>query len=433
MKPGQGVLAPGAPGVDDQRQSIESPRRADRARGGGGGEQLRGGRPGLDPNRGLGGGVAGVPQAGSVARGVLGRRRQALQDRLERADGVVVLRSRLSAEMERHCPPGGNRRDQAADARLQDARSIAEVGGFAERRVDHRIERDHPAHHLAPRRARRRLERFGRGDGARQTRDDARGDRGEFDAEPPPGGAEVGQRQDDARAHDAQRDLDHARDGQDDHRLVVGPAGRTEHVACDHRGGEAGEARAIGGEVLQQPADEPAGRAPQGEAGQEADAVLREQRRDHHDRGAAAAVPIRRNEPLRSDAPSCGWQTSAAVVPAQEGSELKREGDVEGEADGGPEPHGKNNGAERARRQLRRKASVIGAGRRLRGGHSELPTSPHPPRDRISTATGVRIGSACTTNSAAGQKQEQELRSTAGERQRPALPDIAARAPSGRF
>ena len=33
-----------------------------------------------------------------------------------------------------------------------------------------------------------------------------------------------------------------------------------------------------------------------------------------------AAVPIRRNEPLRSEAPSCGWQTSAAVVPAQEGS-----------------------------------------------------------------------------------------------------------------
>src|SRR5262245_52924724 len=30
-------------------------------------------------------------------------------------------------------------------------------------------------------------------------------------------------------------------------------------------------------------------------------------------------VPIMRYQPMRSDAPSCGWQTIAAVVPAQKG------------------------------------------------------------------------------------------------------------------
>ena len=32
------------------------------------------------------------------------------------------------------------------------------------------------------------------------------------------------------------------------------------------------------------------------------------------------AVPMRRNVALRIEAPSWGWQTSAAVVPAQDGS-----------------------------------------------------------------------------------------------------------------
>ncbi len=35
---------------------------------------------------------------------------------------------------------------------------------------------------------------------------------------------------------------------------------------------------------------------------------------------APITVPIIRNIDLRSDAPSTGWQTSAAVVAAQEGS-----------------------------------------------------------------------------------------------------------------
>ncbi len=34
---------------------------------------------------------------------------------------------------------------------------------------------------------------------------------------------------------------------------------------------------------------------------------------------APTKVPIIRNQPLRSEAPSCGWHTIAAEVPAQNG------------------------------------------------------------------------------------------------------------------
>jgi hypothetical protein len=34
---------------------------------------------------------------------------------------------------------------------------------------------------------------------------------------------------------------------------------------------------------------------------------------------APTMVPITRNQPLRSDAPTPGWQTTAADVPAQDG------------------------------------------------------------------------------------------------------------------
>jgi hypothetical protein len=51
-------------------------------------------------------------------------------------------------------------------------------------------------------------------------------------------------------------------------------------------------------------------------------------RQEPTERGSALAqyhltttrVPIMRNQPLRSDAPRCGWQTIAAEVPAQKGS-----------------------------------------------------------------------------------------------------------------
>jgi hypothetical protein len=35
---------------------------------------------------------------------------------------------------------------------------------------------------------------------------------------------------------------------------------------------------------------------------------------------APMSVPIMRNQPLRKEAPSCGWHTIAAEVPAQKGS-----------------------------------------------------------------------------------------------------------------
>ena len=99
--------------------------------------------------------------------------------------------------------------------------------------------------------------------------------------------------------------------------LPVRTAGRTELVARDNRGRVAGQCRGIGREVSQKRGDESASGPPQRQPDEKRRAILRKARGQHDDRDGADTVPIMRYQPLRSEAPRCGWQTIAAEVPAQ--------------------------------------------------------------------------------------------------------------------
>ncbi len=91
-----------------------------------------------------------------------------------------------------------------------------------------------------------------------------------------------------------------------------------ELVARDDRGGIAGQRRRIGREIAQQSGDERACGAPQRQAHEKGARDPAESTRSCTTIATAPiTVPIIRNQPLRSEAPRCGWQTIAAVVPAQ--------------------------------------------------------------------------------------------------------------------
>ena len=91
-------------------------------------------------------------------------------------------------------------------------------------------------------------------------------------------------------------------------------------VGGDDRRRIAGESRRVGGEVAERSGGESADRRPRGQG-------ARERRSDPGGKHAVSTtiivapttVPIIRNQPLRSAAPSCGWHTIAADVPAQKG------------------------------------------------------------------------------------------------------------------
>ena len=61
--------------------------------------------------------------------------------------GPLLRRPR---EAHRHCAPAGEGSEQTVYGILQDRGVVAELGGFAERLVDNRVERDDAADELAP-------------------------------------------------------------------------------------------------------------------------------------------------------------------------------------------------------------------------------------------------------------------------------------------
>ncbi len=101
---------------------------------------------------------------------------------------------------------------------------------------------------------------------------------------------------------------------------AAGAAGGTEGVAGDDGSGEPGEGSSVGGKIAQHggdhrkmaPHNARVGRYSQRLCGKAA--VMRTMTL------APTTVPINRNQPLRNAAPTKGWQTIAAVVPAQEGA-----------------------------------------------------------------------------------------------------------------
>ena len=93
----------------------------------------------------------------------------------------------------------------------------------------------------------------------------------------------VGQGQHDARAHDANADLERAIDGQDHDAAGIARAHRSENVARENRRRVAGKRRGIGGEIAQKRRDESADRAPQRKSDEKADPVLTKQGGENHD------------------------------------------------------------------------------------------------------------------------------------------------------
>jgi hypothetical protein len=336
VKQGRRVLASRARGVDDQRHAVERARQADQAFSGGVGQQLRRGGRGRDPRRGPRRTVAGVAQTGGFALGFVRRRRQPLQDAGDRLDVPPLTRPGEPAEVQRHRPPGRDRRDQSVHGGLKNARTVPEIGGFADCGVDQRVKRDRPPHHLAPRRAGRRLQGVGRRDGSREARQRVCRDGRKLPSEPSPGAAKVGEGEHDAGADDPHCDLDHPDQGQQEN-LLVRAAGRAEHVAGDDGGGEAGEPRAIGGEILEQRADKTAGGAPQRQPRQKTDPVLREQGGDDDDRDPADCGSDQPERGLAHRSAKLGLadQRSRRPCPGRI-AELQGEGDIEGEANRGP-------------------------------------------------------------------------------------------------
>ena len=220
--------------------------------------------------------------------------------------------------MRRNRAPAVQRGEQAVDGRLQHRRMVAQLAGLADRLVDDRIERDDPADELASLGLRvRQLRPRQRQHAGKSARDLGRQIR-EGRCQPALGAAEIGAGENDAGAHDADADLAGAGDRQHED-LRSRASGRAERVGGDDRGRIAGERRRVGREVAQHRGDESAGGAPQRQSPRKAIRSCGKHAVSTTIMTAPTTVPIMRNQPLRSEAPSCGWHTIAAEVPAQNG------------------------------------------------------------------------------------------------------------------
>jgi hypothetical protein len=121
--------------------------------------------------------------------------------------------------------PAGQGGEQAPNRRLQSPQAIAQVGAFADRFVDDRLERDDASDEIPPRRSRllpdRPRERSGQSCG------DLGGEGDELGGESAPRPAEIGPGHHNTRAHNSDADLADAGYGQRESVAVYAP-GRTE-------------------------------------------------------------------------------------------------------------------------------------------------------------------------------------------------------------
>ena len=110
--------------------------------------------------------------------------------------------------------PRRNRLHEAGHRPLQHRRTIAEVGRLADRRVDHRIERNDAPQEVASKPLKLGKARAGGQKTIGEPVHDRRRQRSKLRRELSPRVAEIGQGQHDARAHDADANLDRAIDRQ---------------------------------------------------------------------------------------------------------------------------------------------------------------------------------------------------------------------------
>ncbi len=215
---------------------------------------------------------------------------------------------------------------------------IAQVGHLALRFIDGGIEGDDAPQEVSAKRAGLRLRRTDQLQGVSELSGDVGCDRSKPGSETAPRAAEIRPGQDHPGADDADPDLAGAGHGQHEDLPAIRTPHRAELVAGDDGRGVAGERRRIGGEIAQQRGDKPASSAPERQAEEEADPLLwkRGGQRDDHDRPDDGADQA---EPALAQGGAEAWLTDdggggggpIGVV------ELEPKGDVEGEADGGPE------------------------------------------------------------------------------------------------
>ncbi len=188
--------------------------------------------------------------------------------------------------MRGHHPPAGQGGEQTTHCRLQYPRVIAQVGGLSERFVDNGVKRDDTPDEVAPNPPRFRLVGPGKRECSGKPSADFGRNRSELGGQPAPRATEIGPGEYDARADDADADLAGAADGEHEN-LSVRTASRAELTARNDRSRKAGERRRVGREVAQQRGQEAARGAPERQAKEKTNALLREARGQQHDRHRA--------------------------------------------------------------------------------------------------------------------------------------------------
>jgi len=148
--------------------------------------------------------------------------------------------------------------------------------------------------------------------------------------------SEISQGEHDARGDNSYANLERAIDGEDEDDAVRA-SDRPENVDRDDRCGVAGEGCGVGGEIAQERGDEGGAGAPEREADEEGHPILAKERgKDHNGDGADHGSDHSEHRFAQRRAEH--WLTDQRGRRRSPGglAQLKREGDIEGDTDGGP-------------------------------------------------------------------------------------------------
>ena len=169
---------------------------------------------------------------------------------------------------------------------------------------------------------------------------------------------EIGEREHDAGGDDADANLERAIDGEDEDDAVRA-SDRSENVDRDNRRRVAGERCGVSREIAQAASRRSA------EAAHQNASPTRKPTRSWRQKAARTTmaiapitVPIIRNIDLRSDAPEHRLADQRRRRRRPGGlAELKREGDIEGNADGGPQPQAEQKRGRRGAQPFRQRSA----------------------------------------------------------------------------
>ena len=170
--------------------------------------------------------------------------------------------------------------------------------------------------------------------------------------------SEIGQGEHDARGDDADADLERAIDGEDEDDAVRA-SDRPENVDRDDRRGVAGERRGVGGEIAQERRDEGGGRAPERKSDEEGHPILAKEGGKDHD-GDGADHGSDHSEHRFAQRRAEHWLADQRGRRRSPGglAQFKREGDIEGDADRGPQPQAEKERGRRGAQPFRERSAA---------------------------------------------------------------------------